>query len=222
MRNNIRVITCNLNKANTLNNARKKAFDKLFRNEKYVIMTKSILFCKHWDEALCTQFSKVPNSSILTSHITNNNSFACIRKVTANYKLELEHCNMMNTIHNQPIEALLWDPNFTFTTSDTAKLLCEQDGCILSVSTVLDENDIYLYYPEKTIGIRDMHPAGLRQSTKPSIPTKRLEEYLRKIGVQDQQINKHAWYGLTHKAGLQECIAKYGSVKNAKFYLNDS
>ena len=72
-RNNIRTITLSARLSQTLAKSRAKLVSDMFRNEKYVLFTKSVTLCNNWDEMLCYQLSKVGSKSVLISHLKKFN-----------------------------------------------------------------------------------------------------------------------------------------------------
>lgn len=220
-RNNIRTITSSARSSQTLSKSRAKLFSDMFRNEKYVLFTKSVRLCNDWDETLCYQLSKVRSKSVLISHLKKFNCFACIEDVKKNEDLKLKLKQFDCLSSSMPIESLVWCSEFSFCLSKYASIICN-DETILGVSALLHHNKIDIFYVERTIGIRSDHPYGVKSGKTNGVDSELLDSYLESIGIQNNVISKSALLGLTLDKKKHEYIAKYGSYQEIKFIDNNT
>lgn len=220
-RNNVRTITLSARLSQTLAKSREKLVSDMFRNEKYVLFTKSVRLCNDWDETLCYQLSKVGSKSVLISHLKKFNSFACIENVKKNKDLKLKLKQFDGLSSNMPIESLVWCNEFSFSLSKYASILCK-DETNIGVSALLHHNKIHIFYVERVIGMRSNHPYGVKSGTNNEVDSELVNLYLESIGIKNDVISKNALLGLTLYGKKYEHIAKYGSYKEIKFINNNT
>lgn len=219
-RNNMRIHTLPSQSSYTLAKSRKILMQELYRNEKYVLFTKSVEMCNDWDESLCSQLRKIPAKSVIISHLKETNCFACVKSFENN-NIELSYEKMKFVKTNMPIIGLCWVPEFSFCPSDIAHILYS-DESFIGVSSLLYHNGIQIFYTEETIGIRSDHPHGVRCASTCKVTQHIIDAYLISIGIEDEIIKQTATLGLSPQMTVKEATAKYGSLKKAKFLLNNS
>lgn len=218
-RNNVRSLSVTIPVKETWKNARMKIMRSLFRNEKYTLFIKSAELCNGWDESLCDQMKKVGEKSVLVSHLRPFNTFACI--IAANrdelsFSYKLKQFRFVRS--HVPIPSLMWYPDFSFCTSEVANII-NGDDTILGVSALLHHNGIRIFYTEFAIGMRTLHPHGVRVGSKCLVDNDIIGKYFDYLGIKNGTIEKTTFNGITPDCDHNEYIHKYGSVREARFML---
>lgn len=219
-RNNIRVLTLPTSLSMTLGASRRHVMQHLFQKEEYVLFTKSVILCDEWDEVLSMQLHKVDESSVISVKLGSSNTYSIITLAdTTHLEVQYKTIDCMRCAH--PVPSLTWHPDFTFAKSTLWPLVCADDT-ILGTTARLFTNGIRIYVPEHMIGERAPHPRGVRSESAVKVRADEVDNFLAHIRIHKEgELSATTMCGLTPDHTAQECIAKYGSVRDANFAVQN-
>jgi hypothetical protein len=220
MRNHVRVLTHMENKTSTLAKSRKIILDNLFRNEKYIMATRSIDVKHDWDEYLCQQYMLLPSQqSVLTSHLQKTSVFAKIKEIDENLNFKFALQPLFNHMMSKPISSIVCSHSFIFCLSEYKDLIVKDDTDV-GISALLHSQNVRFYYTQHSIGTRSLHPRGVRSKTKTIVGQDVLDLYLTAYILDgNETLNNFSKNGLSRNFNRNEAMAKYGSLKNANLAL---
>lgn len=217
-RNNIRVKTVSCTLATTLAKARKMCIEHLFSNEKFILLTRSVILRQDWDVVLCSYM--ISPSVVITSQLCNENRciFTTIESATA----ENINCSykFTHSTSNQSVKCIVWNSDFCFCESSKIQSVLI-DETTLGVSAYLHHHKIKLFSPGLPIAIRDVHPKGVRSGQVCKIDKDIVTKFCKSIDIDilKRTIGAHARLGLSKQPQSEECIIKYGSVWETNLLL---
>jgi len=222
-RNNIRVKTVSSKTAKLLSHGRKECFENLYRNEKYVLFTKSAQLCDSWDEILIN-YVRENDEMVISTKLDNStdSKFLKIKSVETN-NVVLCTGDLHSSHYMQYIPSILWCEDFSFGKSECA-YICFSGEHFLEIAANYHEEDVKVYHPGACIGKRVPHPTGLRSKTTISLAKKeKVVAFLKKIGIdmKRKHVAPQLLCGLTLNPNSEECISKYGSIWQAKLMIEN-
>ncbi len=222
-RNNIRVKTVSSKTASFLSNGRKTCFNNLYRNEKYVLFSKSTQLCNAWDDILIN-YVRERSDIVISTKLENSTENKFLKIDSAeNPNLLLGSRKMCSTHYMRSVPSVLWCEDFSFSKGDIAHMLFSNEH-YLEIAAILFHNNIKCHHPGICIGRRAQHPVGLRSKSKFSMVNKKnILSFTKSIGInlETNHVSPQLRCGLTLYPNSEECIAKYGSTWQANLMIEN-
>ncbi len=212
-RNNIRVYTVSRKVAVSQCQSRKLCFTKLYRDEDFVLFTKSVEMENGWDN--CLLKSMINDSIIVTMHLdseTSTPAFPCLSVKGA--KVDIKYKPLV-AFEDYTVPILLWSSDFVFSKMLPTQTLLQSLNPI-EMTAALVQSGHELCMCTQPIAKRAAHPIGVKDKLKRLAITDDTSTYLKSIGVTVSHATAYAQLGLSPNASSNEKIAKYGSVVAAR------
>lgn len=220
IRNRVRVLTLSHKMAHTLRGAREDGVKELYGEEKYVLFSRSAVFCDSWDSILVGYMKGIPDG-VISCELTDESksTFTAIDKIERGIPVTIQK-ELYHRKGTDAVPALMWSPDFSFCAHEYSKYMYSDENAF-GVSSVLFHKGIRMYHPTRCVASRTEHPRGVRVSTRIKVKPYLLNNFAAHIGVdlESGEIDANARCGLTSEGSPAECISKYGSVTNARIAM---
>lgn len=209
LRSRVRVHAMSKRVATSQREAREFCFNELFRDESFVLFSRSIVPISGWDDALIEMLAP---STVISCKITTTIDvvFPCIvsgRDIV--YR-------PLVVSGKKPIPSLLWIDDLSFSTPDAVPLILSSSN-LWDVTAALNKAELAVVMPGYGLAIRSVHPRGVKTAERNlSLEGK---AYARSVGVRKNRAKPFAQLGLTPNAEAYETIGKCGSLVAARVEL---
>ena len=191
--------------ATSVHEAREQCFNELFKDETFVLFSRSILPAPNWDDIL---INMLPPHAVLSFKITRDYQvvFPCIQP---NGKVMYRPIVVSS---NCAIPSLLWIDDFCFLKPDKVPLMLSSSNPWDVTATLLDEG-VIVVVPGTPIAVRGPHPRGVKSASRAAGSAG--AKYRDAIGAGEKPTAR-AQLGLTPDAEASEIIGKCGSLVAAR------
>ena len=214
----VRLHTVSERIAKSQREARSLCLQKLFRDETYVLFSRSIHPVAAWDELLIRSCAE--NSSlVLTTQLSQTTTSTYPRIEIKDGRAVVTDAEMLLAT-DESVPILVWRPDFVFGPSEHMGHMLEHSDDF-EVSGALASRSIRIMAPGRCVGTRASHPRGLKSARSRSAYSAQAVEYAKSMGVDlvAETTTSRARLGITPTPEASETIAKFGSVVAARVAL---
>ncbi len=202
----VRIHTVSQHLATSLRETRRLCYDHTYKDEHFVLFTRSIAAVRGWDTVL----TQTPPNTICCARLSNRMeaSFPSLHGPIGELQVRMRPVAVHTT---ESLPSLLWLSDFSFSTNNAVATILSSSS-ELEVTAALKKFGFDIRVPGTPIGTRMRHPRGVKSARKGAVVTKEVRDYAESIGLG----RPHAMLGLTADATAQESISKFGSVVAAR------
>lgn len=202
----VRTFTVSARTAKTLQNARKLGMKKLYHDEDYVLFTNDVVLVLGWDELLCEM---IDERSVVSTRppMDEHPRFVTIPSPeTLRYR-------KMKLQSREPVPALVWSPEFSFSTGTLARTLCDEESAWAVTDRLVREGAVVVE-PARLVA-QTVETTQLRVSKS----RREFDAFWTSSGLKEHP--DRAKLGLTPRSTHEEKIAKFGSIAAARIAIQD-